>query len=251
MTTTLDPQILSCPPANLLDFASIFIDFDGTLVEIADKPDDVVVDPALGALLADLAKRHGNRVALVSGRSIAQLDALIGPLAHTIALSGSHGNEYRCNEISAHPVRPDSLDVVEIAMQSRAANHAGVLVEAKSYGVALHYRLAPDFEADAIALAATLAEEYGLAVQHGKMMVEVRVSGGNKGLAIKAMMRRPEMSGTRPVFIGDDITDEDGFAAATSLGGAGILVGPPRATAARYRLADPAAVRHWLGGAAA
>lgn len=251
MSVAPDPQALAYPPFALLDFASLFIDFDGTLVDVADQPDAVVVDDALDALLADLARRHGNRIALVSGRSIAQLDGFIGPLAHIIALFGSHGSEYRWNGNAAHPIRPASLDQVEHQMRHAAAAVPGAIVEPKSYGVALHYRLAPQYESGARALATKLAERFGLAVQQGKMMVEVRVAGSDKGVAVRTLMRRPEMAGTRPVFIGDDLTDEAGFAAAAALGGTGILVGQPRATAAGYGLPDPAAVRRWLAGAVA
>lgn len=248
MSVAPDSDALPHPPNDLLQFASLFLDFDGTLVDIVDQPDDVVVDRALGDLLAGLARRHGNRLALVSGRSIAQLDEFLGPLGQIIALSGSHGIEYRWNGNAAHPVRPTSLDRVEQAMLAAAAAHAGAIVEPKSFGAALHYRLAPDFAPDAQALAVRLAREFGLAVQHGKMMVEVRVPGSDKGVAVRTLMRSPEMSGTRPVFIGDDVTDEDGFAAAKALGGSGILVGPARATAAAYRLENPTAVRRWLAG---
>ncbi|MGE4302531.1 MAG: trehalose-phosphatase [Novosphingobium sp.] len=248
MSAAPDWQKLPHPPLSLLESASLFLDFDGTLVDIADRPDAVVVDQALNGLLADLVRRHGNRIALISGRSIAQLDALIGPIARNIALSGSHGSEYRWNGTLAHPVRPASLELIEREMRDAAAGNAGLLVEAKSFGVALHYRLAPDFEPEALALADRLANQSGLTLQHGKMMVELRVPGSDKGVAVTTMMRRREMAGTRPIFIGDDVTDEDGFEAARTFGGAGILVGPPRETAAAYRLPDPAAVRHWLAG---
>ncbi|CAN5355366.1 trehalose-phosphatase [soil metagenome] len=248
MSVAPDFDALPYPPNDLLEFASLFLDFDGTLVDIVDQPDDVVVDRALGDLLGALARRHGNRLALVSGRSIAQLDAFLGPLGQIIALSGSHGIEYRWNGNVAHPVRPTSLDHVERAMLEAAAAHAGAIVEPKSFGAALHYRLEPAFEPEAKALATRLATDFGLAVQHGKMMVEVRVPGSDKGIAVRTLMRSPEMSGTRPVFIGDDVTDEDGFEAARALGGTGILVGPARATAAEYRLDSPMAVRRWLAG---
>ncbi|MBU3992980.1 MAG: trehalose-phosphatase [Alphaproteobacteria bacterium] len=248
MSAAPDSQVLPYPPLNLLESASLFLDFDGTLVDIADRPDAVVVDQALNSLLADLARRHDNCIALISGRSIAQLDALIGPIARNIALSGSHGSEYRWNGTLAHPVRPASLEQVERVMRDAATGHPGSLVETKSFGVALHYRLAPEFESEARALAARLAGQFDLALQEGKMMVELRVPGSDKGVAVTTMMRRREMAGTRPVFIGDDVTDEDGFEAARTFGGTGILVGPPRETAASYRLPDPAAVRHWLAG---
>ncbi|MES2712121.1 MAG: trehalose-phosphatase [Pseudomonadota bacterium] len=236
------------PPPALLRRASLFLDFDGTLVEIADQPDAVVVDAALRDLLSELARRLEGRLALVSGRSIAQLDALLGPIAETLTLSGSHGSEYRIDGAEERPTRPDSLDLIEARLREAAAAETGVIVEPKSLGVALHYRQQPDYAGEAHALVTALARENGLAVQHGKMMVEARLPGSDKGAAVARLMQHPAMDGTLPVFMGDDITDETGFEAARARGGAGILVGPPRATAAAYRLADPAATRRWLAG---
>jgi len=249
MATETSTRDLPPPPDGLLAGASLFLDFDGTLVDIAPSPDDVVVDAALLQLLAGLAQRL--EVAVVSGRSIAQLDALLGPLVDRLALSGSHGSEHRFDGAAERPPRPASLDTVATRMRDAAAAHAGTIVEPKTFGVALHYRLAPAFATEARSLADALAAELGLAVQTGKMMVEVRLPGSDKGGAIARLMRRPAMAGTRPVFIGDDVTDESGFVAANALGGAGILVGEPRATAAGFRLPHPAAVRRWLQGAVA
>jgi trehalose 6-phosphate phosphatase len=121
----------------------------------------------------------------------------------------------------------------------------------KSYGVGLHYRMAPEREAAARDLCRRLSASHGLMLQTGKMMVELK-SAGDKGDAVRAFMREEApMAGTRPFFIGDDMTDEGGFAAARALGGAGVLVGPPRETAASYRLADVTAVRAWLAAAIA
>jgi trehalose 6-phosphate phosphatase len=251
MSAATDATPLPAPPRDLLDSASLFLDFDGTLVDIADRPDGVAVDPALGHLLTTLARRMGGRVAIVSGRSITQLDTLLGPVAQTIALSGSHGCEHRWHGTSAHPVRPESLLDVAAAMRVASAGQPGVIIEEKSFGVALHFRLAPAFETQALLLAERLGSEHELAVQHGKMMVELRVAGSDKGVAVKRLLRRPEMYGTIPVFIGDDVTDESAFVAARAAGGHGILVGPPRETAAEYGLPDPAAVRAWLAGDAA
>ncbi|MGK6318500.1 trehalose-phosphatase [Sphingomonas sp. DT-204] len=239
------------PPAALLDGASLFLDLDGTLLDLIDRPEDVVADDALRALLLALTERLGGRVAVVSGRSLAQLDAILGSVCDAIALSGSHGCEHRWRGVLAQPERPASLDRVAEAFRRFAGAHPGVMVEGKSYGVGLHYRLAPAVAAPALALAESLAGEHGLTVQPAKMMVELRVPGGDKGAAVRRLMRRPPMAGTRPVFLGDDLTDEPGFEAARQLGGSGVLVGPERETAAQYRLAGPAAVRAWLSEAVA
>lgn len=246
MSAATDAVTLPAPPPTLLASASLFLDFDGTLVDLADRPDTVAVDPGLTALLADLADRLGGRVAIVSGRSIDQLDALLGPVARTLALSGSHGCEHRWHGVTDQPERPDSLTHVAEAMHAAAASRDGVIVEEKSFGVALHYRLAPGFAAEALTLAEQLAPRYGLAIQHGKMMVELRLPGSDKGMAVARLMQRPDMAGTTPIFIGDDLTDEPAFVAARDAGGHAILVGDARATAADYGLPDPAAVRAWL-----
>jgi trehalose 6-phosphate phosphatase len=229
---------------------SLFLDFDGTLVDFADRPDEVVADDDLRGLLARLDSRLEGRLAVISGRSIAQLDAMLGTAAQTIALSGSHGSEHRWKGISAQPHRPPSLDVAAQRLRAFAEPHPGMLVEEKSYGVALHFRMSPERERDAIEVARQAASDLELELQGGKMMIELRVPGGDKGVAVKRMMNMPAMKGTTPVFIGDDLTDEHGFEAAAELGGFGILVGAPRESAARYLLPNPAAVRAWLEQAA-
>lgn len=244
-------QDLPPPPASLLDHASLFLDFDGTLIELAERPDAVKVDSKLQTLVTRLHERHQGRLAVISGRSIAQLDELLGPVARKIALSGSHGCEHRWSGISAQPVAPPELKSVAARMRAFAESHPGTLVEEKSFGVALHFRLAPSAEAAAGALAEALSREFGLFAQYGKMVVELRPAGGDKGVAVERLMRRTDLQGTRPLFLGDDLTDEPGFRAASAHGGAGILVGPPRVTFASYRLSDPDAVRRWLDSAAA
>lgn len=242
---------LPLPPSGLLSGASLFIDFDGTLVDLVDRPDDVVADEPLRALLARLAARRKGGLAIISGRSIAQLDVMLGPIARTIALSGSHGSEHRWGDISAHPMRPTALDAAAERFHDFAAHHPGVLVEVKSFGTALHYRQAPDAAGAARAIAEDVGKLLGLTIQPGNMMVELRVPGSDKGVAVRRLMDRPPMAGTRPIFIGDDLTDEPGFVAARELDGDGVLVGPPRPTAASYGLPDTGAVRTWLESALA
>jgi trehalose 6-phosphate phosphatase len=170
---------------------------------------------------------------------------LLGDLIITVA--GSHGLEVSdASGSETFAPRPPSLDRALPAMEELAELHPGVVVERKPLGAALHFREAPEAEAHCLALASELAARHGLFLQPGKMVIELRAPGGDKGTAIRWLVTNRQMAGYRPVFIGDDITDEAGFVAAADLGGAGILVGPPRPTAARYRLAGVEAVLDWL-----
>lgn len=250
MEENIEPEpavVLPEPPVSLLEGASLFLDLDGTLLEIADRPDEVVAGKDVRVLVQRLARLLDGRLAVVSGRSLAQIDAILGmEITNSIALSGSHGSEHRWQGVDAHPVRPTALDRVADYFHAFAEGRDGVLVEVKSFGVALHYRLAPDVGEAAHGLAADLAERYQLTLQPGRKMVELRLAGGDKGTAVRRLMHRPPMAGSVPIFIGDDATDEPGFEAVRQLGGAAVLVGSRAPTAAAYALPDPAAVRAWL-----
>jgi len=239
------------PPVSLLRDASLFLDFDGTLVELADRPDGVAVDDALHALLLRLADRLESRVAIVSGRSVAQIDAFLGETLADIAVVGSHGAEVRRagGEI-VRPARPIELEEAEAAFLKQFGDHPGVVIEVKSLGVALHYRMAPEAEAEARALVEAFARHDGLEVQHGKMMAELRMAGHDKGTAIATLAETEPFLGHAPVFVGDDLTDEPGFLFCEHHGGAGILIGAPRGTSARYGIADVTQFRRWLEAAA-
>lgn len=238
---------LSPPPAVGQARVSLFLDFDGTLVELADRPETVTVPRALGELLERLTDRLEGRLALVSGRSIAQLDGFLGGLGATVALVGSHGAEVRTpGSQLVSPDVPDALREAERAFAEAFAKQDGVLVEVKTLGVAIHYRLEPSAEAAALRLAGDFAAKNALELQRGKMMVEVRAAGHDKGSGIAALMHKPPFAGTVPIFVGDDLTDEPGFRRCAEMGGAGVLVGEPRDTAARYWLPDVAAVHQWL-----
>lgn len=245
LQTTPSPcSALPSPPVTLLDGASLFLDFDGTLAPLAETPDAVEVDDGLLDLLTGLRDRLNGRLAIVSGRSIATLrDLGFGDFL----LSGTHGLEFaRPGEAVAAPPRLPAIDAVEAAFHAFVEDKPGLLVERKSISVGLHFRGAPIWGEEAGALAAALAQEHGLALQHGKMLFELRPGGADKGSALLALMQDAPMAHGVPVFIGDDVTDEEGFAAATQLGGAGILVGTPRPTLASFSLEQVAAVRHYL-----
>lgn len=233
------------PTAALLEGAALFLDLDGTLVDITSTPHGTQVDGALRALLETLGTRLEGRLAIVSGRAVNVLRDAFG-LGH-LWLAGSHGLELAPpGQPPERPPRPASLDAAQRTLQAFAADKPGVLVEEKSLGVGLHFRQAPAFEAECTALAEQLARETGLGLQRGKMMLELRPAGADKGSAITRLLGRAPFHGHRPVFLGDDVTDEDGFEAVARLGGDGVLVGPERHSAAGYRLDDVQAVRGFL-----
>lgn len=244
MTADANDPPLSEPP--LLDFGSdaLFLDFDGTLVELCDRPDAVVVSDRLINMLHALNDRLGGRLALVSGRAIEVLDGFgMGRLA----AAGSHGSEWR---LAGGPreflARPEGLDIARSQFTIFAETARGLLFEDKPLGAALHYRRAPEQRDAAHALAEDLAQSHRLHLQHGHDMVELRVPGVDKGTAIGELMKLAPFTGYRPVFLGDDVTDEDGFRAVEAAGGAGVLVGSERATQASHLLDGVAAVNDWL-----
>ncbi|MEA2484661.1 MAG: trehalose 6-phosphate phosphatase [Thermoleophilaceae bacterium] len=232
------------PPLRLVEHPALFLDFDGTLVALAARPAEIIVAPQLPDLLDQLSLRLEGRLAIVTGRALADLDSHLR-LPH-IAASGSHGLERR----GAATEPPPGLGDAHAAFARAAAAARGLIVETKPASVALHYRLAPEREAEVCALAESLAGRTGLQVQHGKLVVELRAPGADKGDAVTAMMAEPPFAGARPVFVGDDLTDEAGFRAAAAMGGFGVLVGDARDSAAAYRLPDVGAVHAWLAAEA-
>lgn len=243
--------VLAPPPAlDPLRF-SLFIDFDGTLVPLVDHPDLVRADGELIELLKALHARFEGRIAIVSGRSIAQLDAMIGDVATQVAVAGSHGAEVRLDGRLVEPERPAGLDAAIAEVRSYGAGHPEMFIEEKSHGVAMHYRKAPILEEPVRRRAAAIAERTGLEVQPGKMMIELRGPGWDKGQAVEALLAEAPLSTGAPVMIGDDLTDESALRVAEDRGGFGVLVGPGRETAARFGLADVGSVRRWLWEAVA
>lgn len=233
------------PPRELLDGAALFLDFDGTLVELAERPDAILVAPTLAPLLKRLRARLGGRLAIVSGRALADLERYVA--VPDLPFSGSHGAELRLGDGTHVPLhRPLRLDGVREQVRRFADAEEGLLVEEKPAGVALHYRLAPHAEQPVSAFMEEVGRAAGFVVQRGNMVVELRPPGADKGDAVRAFMKEPPFEGARPVFVGDDLTDEHAFAAVAELGGAGVLVGAERDTAACYRLSSVAAVAEWL-----
>jgi trehalose 6-phosphate phosphatase len=236
-------------PAPSLDWC-LFLDVDGTLVEFTDSPFDTHASAGLGALLREVAERLDGAVALVSGRSIAYLDALFAPLR--LPSAGLHGVERRKASGAMHGAsfQDAQLDGARAALVDLVRAHAGTLLEDKGRTVVIHFRMAPQCEAElrekVADIAALLGSNYH--VQSGNMMLEIKPRGFNKGGAVKAFLREAPFSGRTPVYVGDDLTDVDGFKVVDDQGGISIAVGGR--VQAQYRLDDPAAVRSWLAGIA-
>jgi trehalose 6-phosphate phosphatase len=225
---------------------ALFLDVDGTLVEIAETPDAVKPDKRLPALLEEISDFLGGAVALISGRPLDTLDIFFAPAK--LPAAGLHGLEYRDAHGATHrPAESPAVRAVAESARNFARTRDGLLVEDKGATVALHYRQNPTLEADVLAFAdAAVAESSGISVQRGKMVAEIRPEGSDKGSIIRAFMAKPPFSGRVPVFIGDDITDEAGFAAVNELGGHSIRVGASPRTLARHHIESVAALLEWL-----
>ncbi len=227
---------------------ALFLDVDGTLLEIADTPDAVKVPAALRNTLQLASAREDGALALISGRCIGELDHLFAP--YVFPASGQHGLERRDAQgrfmrprIDTTLLRPVREALVELQMQ-----HVGLLIEDKGTALALHYRLAPKLESMAFAKMEELAEplrgQFSLRV--GKCVVELTPSGYSKRAAIEAFMAEEPFSGRAPVFVGDDVTDEEGFEAVNALGGYSVRVGQLGDTQAKYSFGSVSTVIAWL-----
>lgn len=223
---------------------ALFLDFDGSLVDIAPAPEDVVVPSSLVTTLAELNRFLGGAVAVISGRPIEQIDQFLHPLR--LPAAGVHGAEHRGVDgvITLSMTHP--LEQVEEAATALAALHPRLRVENKRGSLALHYRQAPELEALCVeTMQAAIARSPGLALLRGKMVVEAKPSGATKGSAIEAFMHEHPFKGRTPVFVGDDTTDEAGFGAVQRLGGLGVKVGDGPSVAWQ-RLESPAILRDQL-----
>lgn len=227
-----------------------FLDVDGTLLDLAETPDGIHVDAALLHLLEQLFSSCHGAVALVSGRTLSDLDQRLGhgPMPR----AGQHGLERRdaAGRLWMHPAPPDAKQAIYQALQPVLERHPGLLLEDKGLTVALHYRRVPQLAGYAHRLMRQLTTNTGgvLILQRGKRVVEAKPAGFNKGAAVVEYLTEPPFINRRPVFIGDDLNDEHAFAAVNSAGGISIKVGKGR-TCAHFRLPDVTAVRHWLAGA--
>lgn len=239
----------AAPPLPDIDATALFLDLDGTIAPIVAQPQDVGPDAARTSLLRTLAARLQGRLAILSGRTIAEIDRILE--RSVTAAAGVHGLERRdpAGERSAQPPHP-AVAGAAAELDRFARGRAGLLVERKPQSVALHYRSAPSAAPEVLALAERLAEETGLWLQRGSMVAELRTPGGDKGQALLAFMQAPPFAGATPIVLGDDLTDEAAFRAARSEGGFGVLVGKTRETEAAYRLESVDAALGWLAALA-
>lgn len=228
----------------------LFLDVDGTLIELTDSPLDTFADPPLKALLGQVSERLGGAVALVSGRSIKYLDALFDPLR--LPAAGLHGVERRKASGAMHGASfvDTQLNQARAAVAALVQEHPGTSVEDKGRTIAVHYRMAPQAEAAVRQSLAAIAKPLGsnYHIQEGNMVLEIKPRGFTKASAIKAFMSEAPFSGRQPVFVGDDLTDQDGFRMVEDQGGISIAVGDR--VQGQYRFENAAVVRTWLQGIA-
>ena len=233
-----------------LEKVAFFLDFDGTLADFADDPAAVILPAAEKKSLETISRATGSAVAIVSGRSISDLERFLAPLHFPLA--GVHGLERRNarGETLRMPLDEAGLQKAKSRLRAFTLGHAGILAEEKPGSIALHYRKRPELEAPCMATArAIVAENPGLKLLHGKMVIEIKAGHATKADAIRAFMQEYPFKGRHPVFAGDDATDEDAFPAVDALGGTSIKVGhgPTRAA---YRAANIDEFRSWLDRAA-
>lgn len=233
------------PPVENTSWA-LFLDIDGTLLDLAPTPGAVIVPKTLPGLLDALTRRFGGALALVSGRSLDSIDSLFP--SHRDAV-GCHGAEWRLGGQTFVPQAPWSDDFVA-RIEAAASTLPGVIFERKSLSLAFHFRAAPELEIAVrdIADAAIKGAFPPLHRMEGKSVIEIIPAGIGKGLAIERFMQVRPYAGRRPVFAGDDVTDESGFAAVNRAYGFSIHVGHNPVTKAQYRFPTPASLRHWLDG---
>lgn len=236
------PPLARADPGRL----AIFLDFDGCLVDLARRPQDVVVPPGLLPVLHRLWHRSHGAVAVVSGRPVAELRRFLPGL--DLPLCGSHGAERSVSgrRTERMPVDRDMLAEAARRAEAELMSQAGLLLERKPVGLGLHYRGAPRRAAEVSDLAERLLPGLpGFHAHHGKMVVELRPDGIGKGNALDDLMKRGPFLHRKPVMFGDDATDEPAFEVANRLGGHSVKIGPGP-TAARHRLGSPRELRRLL-----
>ncbi len=228
--------------------SAILLDIDGTLLDIAPTPHEVRVPATLRRTLATLQERTGGALALVSGRSLRDIDLIFSPLK--VSAVGGHGAEIRL--LPGGDTARQQSALLDKKLRRRFADIAvdgeGIIVEDKGYSLALHYRQAPEKQRAVENAVAAICAELPTAfveVLPGKSVLEIKKVGFNKGTAIRYLMSHPPFAGRRPIFVGDDTTDETAFAVVPEFDGIAISVGRmvPGVT---QRFEAPIDVRRWL-----
>ena len=223
---------------------ALFLDFDGTLVELAGRPDAIIIPPPLIGTLAVLYRRLGGALALVSGRRLPDLDQFLSPLQ--LPAAGEHGGQRRSADGLLISAPAPDLDVVLQAAQALVRDYPALQLERKTMALSLHYRQAPQLESLCLqTLRQALECSPELELLQGKCVIDVKLAGVSKGTAITNFMAEAPFAGRLPVFAGDDVTDEAGFAQVQRLGGHTIKVGAGP-TLAQYRCASVAELADWL-----
>lgn len=222
----------------------MFLDLDGTLCDYRDDPADVALTPALRATLSLLATRLDGAVCILSGRSAADLDHILGTLK--LPRIAEHGGAGAADHDRAYQVQ---LLAAEILLAEIAAMNPGTWVERKPSSCVLHYRQVPErAECLRATLLRLLPKFERLRLLDGVLVFEFAARDRDKGTALMGQMQLPPFAARVPVVVGDDVTDEDAFVAAIELGGFGVGVGARQSLAAKYHLDDAVAVRQWLAG---
>lgn len=237
---------MTLPDLRESDRIALFLDFDGTLVAIADHPEEVRLDLSTRQALMHLDTLLGGAIAIITGREIAAVDRFLDPLRLSIA--GVHGLTRRDAQGRTHRPTVDGgfASAIEKALHPLLQKHSAIFLEYKYGAVALHYRSHPELENQCIALMeAAVAELPGVELKRGKMVVEAKAVGGNKGAAIADYLNEQPFAGRRAVFAGDDVTDEDAFVLVNARDGISIKVGPGE-THATYRAAGTDEFLAWL-----
>ena len=236
---------LPAPPVLSLGKAALFLDLDGTLAPLSARPQDVGPETRRNDLLVRLQAALGGRLAVLSGRTLEDIDRILE--GKVVAVAAIHGLVRRGPDGVVHRSEPHpALPGVVARLRAFAAGQPGLIVEDKGLSATLHYRQAPGMAAAVRRLTLAIATETGLTLQHGAMVEELRTPGSTKGDSLCAFLEQQPFAGARPVFLGDDDTDEHGFQAAQGLGGLGVLVGPARPTEACRGLTDVGAALDWL-----
>lgn len=235
-------------PSIVDDSCSLFLNLDGTLVEPGETPDAVVVPESLKMLLIGLCLRLQGALALISGRELRDVDRMLAPLRFCTV--GIHGCQIReaSGCVVANQFDSPLLATARHALNDFTSQHPGVVLRDKGCALALHFRSDSEFSQAAYDAISSVAAQLGPAfiIQGGKCFYELRPRIFTTGSAVDMLMSAMPFHGRTPVYVGDDLSDEDGFRAVNVLGGMSIRVGPASTTNARYWLPDVAAVSEWL-----